>query len=119
MPADAGPDADAGTVSVIMQVSSPHDQNRRPRLLSQLLPSPRAWTNRPAPSPPQPLPDAVCPARFLVGLPDPHDRRGRRFPLVAIVTAAAAGVLAGARSLTAITEWITNAAAHPPRRRCP
>ncbi|MFB7109441.1 hypothetical protein [Streptomyces sp. NPDC056190] len=35
------------------------------------------------------------------------------------MTAAAAGVLAGARSLTAITEWITNAAAHPPRRRCP
>ncbi|WP_033306989.1 transposase family protein [Streptomyces iakyrus] len=58
---------------------------------------------------PQPLPDAVCRARFLAGLPDPRDRRGRRFPLTAIVTAAAASVLAGARSLTAIGEWIADA----------
>ncbi|MEV5552004.1 ISAs1 family transposase, partial [Streptomyces sp. NPDC052309] len=58
---------------------------------------------------PQPLPDAVCLARFLAGLPDPRDLRGRRFPLTAIVTAAAASVLAGARSLTAITEWIADA----------
>lgn len=58
---------------------------------------------------PQPLPDAVCLARFLSGLPDPRDRRGRRFPLVAVVSAAAAGVLAGARSLTAIAEWIADA----------
>ncbi|GAA3503481.1 hypothetical protein GCM10019016_105910 [Streptomyces prasinosporus] len=53
---------------------------------------------------PQPLPDAVCLVRFLAGLPDPRDRRGRRFPLTALVAAAAAGVLAGARSLTAIAE---------------
>ncbi|WP_112471291.1 ISAs1 family transposase [Streptomyces triticisoli] len=58
---------------------------------------------------PQPLPDAVCLARFLAGLPDPRGRRGRRFPLVAIVSAAAASVLAGARSLTAITEWTADA----------
>lgn len=58
---------------------------------------------------PQPLPDAVCLAHFLAGLPDPRDRRGRRFPLTAIVTAAAASVLAGARSLTAIAEWIADA----------
>ncbi|MFD9027610.1 transposase family protein [Streptomyces parvulus] len=61
---------------------------------------------------PQPLPDAVCLAHFLAGLPDPRNRRGRRFPLTAIVTAAAAGVLAGARSLTAIAEWMADA----PRR---
>lgn len=54
----------------------------------------------------QPLPEAVCLARFLAGLPDP---RGRRFPLVAIVAAASASVLAGARSLTAIAEWIADA----------
>lgn len=30
---------------------------------------------------PQPLPDAACLARFLAGLPDPRDRRGRRLPL--------------------------------------
>ncbi|MFE4872004.1 transposase family protein [Streptomyces sp. NPDC056682] len=58
---------------------------------------------------PQPLPDAVCLARFLAGLPDPHARRGRRFPLIAIVAAAAASVLGGARSLTAVTDWIADA----------
>jgi predicted transposase YbfD/YdcC len=58
---------------------------------------------------PQPLPDAVCLVRFLTGLRDPRDRRGRRFPLTAVVSAAAAGVLAGARSLTAIAEWIADA----------
>jgi hypothetical protein len=57
---------------------------------------------------PQPLPDAARLA-FLAGLPDPRDRRGRRFPLTAIVSAAAASVLAGARSLTAITECIADA----------
>jgi DDE_Tnp_1-associated len=58
---------------------------------------------------PHPLPDAMCLAASLAALPDPRDRRGRRFPLVAIVTGAAASVLAGARSLTAIAEWITDA----------
>ncbi|HEY0693924.1 MAG TPA: ISAs1 family transposase [Kribbella sp.] len=58
---------------------------------------------------PQPLPDAVCLARFLAGLPDPRGRRGRRFPLVAMVAAASASVLAGARSLTAIAEWMADA----------
>ncbi|MER5185741.1 aldehyde dehydrogenase family protein [Streptomyces sp. NPDC002896] len=58
---------------------------------------------------PQPLPDAVCLVQFLAGLPDPRDRRDRRFPLTALVAAAAAGTLAGARSLTAIAEWIADA----------
>ncbi|MFD8097895.1 ISAs1 family transposase [Streptomyces malaysiensis] len=58
---------------------------------------------------PRPLPDAVCLARFLAGLPDPRSRCGRRFPLVPVVAAAAAGVLAGARSLTAVLEWIADA----------
>jgi hypothetical protein len=64
-----------------------------------------------APSP-RPLPDAVCLAHFLAGLPDPRDRRGRRFPLTAIVTAAAASVLARTGSLTTIAEWTADA----PRR---
>ncbi|MFF9908246.1 transposase family protein [Streptomyces olivaceus] len=34
--------------------------------------------------------------------------RGRRYRLSALVAAAAASVLAGARSLTAITEWISD-----------
>ncbi|MEV4049466.1 ISAs1 family transposase, partial [Streptomyces sp. NPDC049744] len=47
---------------------------------------------------PQPLPNAVILVTFLAGLLDPRDLRGRRFPLTALVAAAAAGVLAGARS---------------------
>jgi len=35
--------------------------------------------------------------------------RGRRYRLSVLVTAAAAGVLAGARLLTVITEWISDA----------
>ncbi|MGA5640692.1 ISAs1 family transposase [Streptomyces cinereoruber] len=60
-------------------------------------------------SSPQPLPDAVDLVPFLAGLPDPRSRRGRRFPLTALIAAAAAGVLAGARSMTAISEWISDA----------
>ncbi|NKY13579.1 ISAs1 family transposase [Streptomyces somaliensis DSM 40738] len=40
---------------------------------------------------------------------DPRSRRGRRFPLAALIAAAAAGVLAGARSVAAIAEWISDA----------
>ncbi|WP_331747902.1 ISAs1 family transposase [Streptomyces chartreusis] len=46
---------------------------------------------------------------FLVDVPDPRDPRGRRYPLTALVTAAAASVLTGARSLAAIGEWIADA----------
>lgn len=60
-------------------------------------------------SAPAPLTDAVRPAGFLDLVPDPRGSRGRRYSLSALVTAAAAGVLAGARSLTAITEWISDA----------
>ncbi|MFD4955791.1 ISAs1 family transposase [Streptomyces sp. NPDC058451] len=60
-------------------------------------------------SAPAPLADAVRLFGFLDLLPDPRGVRGRRYPLSALVTAAAASVLAGARSLTAITEWIGDA----------
>ncbi|MFF4796627.1 transposase family protein, partial [Streptomyces sp. NPDC001276] len=60
-------------------------------------------------SAPAPLADAVRLFSFLDLLPDPRGVRGRRYPLFALVTAAAASVLAGARSLTAITEWIGDA----------
>ncbi|MGW2900905.1 ISAs1 family transposase [Streptomyces sp. NPDC001212] len=55
--------------------------------------------------------DAVRLSGFLDLLPDPRGVRGRRYRLSALVTAAAASVLAGARSLTAITEWISDAPA--------
>lgn len=60
-------------------------------------------------SAPAPLSDAVALSRFLDLMPDPRGLRGRRYLLSALVAAAAASVLAGARSLTAITEWITDA----------
>ncbi|MFE6932935.1 transposase family protein [Streptomyces sp. NPDC057699] len=56
-----------------------------------------------------PLIDAACLRLFLDGVPNPPDCRGRRYPLSALLAATAAAVLAGARSLAAIAEWITDA----------
>jgi predicted transposase YbfD/YdcC len=42
-------------------------------------------------------------------LPDPRDRRGIRHSLASVLAVAAAAVLAGARSFTAIGEWIADA----------
>jgi hypothetical protein len=52
---------------------------------------------------------------LLVSLATIHDPRracGRRHPLVAILAMAAAGVLAGARSMAAIAEWAADAERH-------
>jgi predicted transposase YbfD/YdcC len=45
---------------------------------------------------------------YLAAIPDPRARAGRRHPLVAILALAAAAVLAGAQSVTAIAEWATD-----------
>ncbi|MET9915183.1 transposase family protein [Streptomyces sp. NPDC006476] len=58
-----------------------------------------------------PVADAVRLHHYLTLVPDPRGRRGRLYPLVPLLSAAAASVLAGARSLTAIGEWL----AHAPR----
>ena len=47
----------------------------------------------------------------LATVPDPRAKRGRRHPLVAILAMAAAAVLTGARSVTAIAEWAAEATA--------
>ncbi|MET7665400.1 ISAs1 family transposase [Streptomyces sp. NPDC005463] len=44
-----------------------------------------------------------------VGDVDPRDRRGRRYPLIALVGAAACAVVAGARSYAAIGHWLRRA----------
>jgi predicted transposase YbfD/YdcC len=46
---------------------------------------------------------------YLATVADPRARAGRRHPLVAILVLAAAAVLAGARSITAIAEWAADA----------
>jgi predicted transposase YbfD/YdcC len=46
---------------------------------------------------------------YLAAVPDPRAARGRRHSLVAILAMAAAAVLAGARSITAIAEWAADA----------
>ncbi|MCI0386745.1 ISAs1 family transposase [Streptomyces sp. CNQ085] len=56
-----------------------------------------------------PVAEAVDLHHYLALVPDPRDRRGRLYPLAPMLSAAAASVLAGARSLTAIGEWIADA----------
>jgi hypothetical protein len=46
---------------------------------------------------------------YLAGMPDPRQRRGRRHPLAGVLGVAVYAVLAGARSLTAIGEWASDA----------
>ncbi|EST25498.1 hypothetical protein N566_24505 [Streptomycetaceae bacterium MP113-05] len=53
--------------------------------------------------------DAADLQRFLAWVPDPRGLRGRRYPLLPLLCAAASAVLAGARSLIAIGEWIADA----------
>jgi hypothetical protein len=43
---------------------------------------------------------------------DPRDRRERRYPLLALVRAAACAVMAGARSYAAIGQWLRRAPQH-------
>jgi DDE_Tnp_1-associated len=59
----------------------------------------------------RPLAVGGCPGLLerLAMLPDPRDRRGRRHPLASVLAVSAAAVAAGARSVTAIAEWATDA----------
>jgi predicted transposase YbfD/YdcC len=54
---------------------------------------------------------AQCPGlpEHLARVPDPRDPRGIRHPLTSVLLAAVAAVLAGARSFTAIGEWVADA----------
>jgi predicted transposase YbfD/YdcC len=57
------------------------------------------------------LPPAGCPGlrEFLLAVPDPRDPRGVRHTLGSVLLASVAAVLAGARSLAAIGEWVADA----------
>ena len=49
------------------------------------------------------------PAEYLARVPDPRDPRGVRHTLTSLLLAAVAAVLAGARSFTAVGEWVADA----------
>jgi predicted transposase YbfD/YdcC len=59
----------------------------------------------------RPLAVGECPGLLqrLAVIPDPRDRRGRRHTLASVLAVSAAAVAAGARSVTAIAEWATDA----------
>ena len=48
----------------------------------------------------------------LAGLPDPRDHRGRWHPLVCVLAVALAAVTTGAKSVSAIAEWVDQAPQH-------
>lgn len=54
---------------------------------------------------------AQCPGLldYLARVPDPRDPRGVRHTLTSLLLAAVAAVLAGARSFTAVSEWVSDA----------
>ena len=79
-----------------------HPSSRMPSCLRQLGDA----------SSPIPLETAADLRKYLVTVPDPRARRGIRYPWTALLTAAAAAVLAGAASITAIGEWVTDAPQH-------
>jgi predicted transposase YbfD/YdcC len=59
----------------------------------------------------RPLAQGECPGLLerLAMLPDPRDRRGRRYALASVLAVSAAAVVAGAGSVTAIAEWASDA----------
>jgi hypothetical protein len=53
---------------------------------------------------------SVClPDPCLADVPDPRDPRGIRYSMTSLLMASAAATLAGARSFTAIGEWVADA----------
>ena len=56
---------------------------------------------------------------YLATIRDPRRPSGRRHPLVAILAMAAAAVLTGARSITAIAEWAADAPSRSGPRSVP
>ena len=52
-----------------------------------------------------------CPGllEYLARVPDPRDPRGVRHTLISLLLAAVAAVLAGAKSFTAVGEWVADA----------
>ena len=77
-----------------------------PADLSSSIPPGLAALGHADPLRPAGTPDLLA---YLATISDPRAPAGRRHPLVAIVVLAAAAVLAGAQSITAIAEWAADA----------
>src|SRR4029453_12007860 len=77
-----------------------------PPLYHPLFPPPSPTLTMPAHSP---WTTALACWSGWRGSPTPRDRRGRRHTLASVLAISAAAVLAGARAVTAIAEWATNA----------
>ncbi len=90
-----------------MRFSSPHALTDT-RACRPIIPIPAAVAD---PDYARPLAVGECLGLLqrLAMLPDPRDRRGRRHPLASVLAVSAAAVAAGARSVTAIAEWATDA----------
>jgi predicted transposase YbfD/YdcC len=74
---------------------------------SSLIPAALAQLTHADPREPQDA-DASHLLAYLATVPDPRAARGRRHPLLAILGLAPAAVLAGARSIAAIAEWVAD-----------
>ncbi|MFF0136504.1 transposase family protein [Streptomyces sp. NPDC005227] len=75
-------------------------------------PIPSALEQLGSPTDPLTSSDVADLRRFLILVADPRDARGLRYPALALLCAAVSAVLTGARSLIAISEWITDAPQH-------
>jgi DDE_Tnp_1-associated len=84
------------------------DRDRRPCLVEPSSSIPSALTQLAHADPLRPA-EAPHLLAYLATTGDPRARTGQRHPLVAILALAAAAVLTGARSITAIAEWAADA----------
>jgi predicted transposase YbfD/YdcC len=75
-------------------------------------PIPSALEQLGSPTDPLTSSDVADLRSFLILVADPRDARGLRYPALALLCAAVSAVLTGARSLIAISEWITDAPQH-------
>jgi hypothetical protein len=90
-----------------MRFSSPHDLTDT-RACRPIIPHPRRRC-RPRPWPPARRGRLPWPAGAAGDAARPRDRRGRRHTLASVLAVSAAAVVAGARSVTALAEWATDA----------
>lgn len=98
----------AGTTSGDPEVSSPWSPRRKTVPARSSSPIP-AGLGQLATVPPAESGEHLGLLDYLAAVPDPRRAKGRRHPLAFVLALAAWAVLAGAMSLSAITEWAADA----------